>query len=68
MADYYALTSLPLPAPIHGSDGDYSIRALSDRERICIEDQLSGNGTRIALHSDTTAVIVPQTQIASAGM
>ncbi len=68
MAEYYGLTPSPLPAKLHGADGDYSIRTLSDRERIAIEDYFSTQDIKLALSSETTAVIVPQNQVANATM
>ena len=68
MADYYGLTRVPLPATLHGADAEYSIRTLSDRERLSIEDYFSSKDIKIALNSETTAVIVPQTQTANATM
>ena len=68
MSDYYALTGNPLPETMHGADAEYSIRTLSDRERLGIEDYFSSKDIKIALGSDTTAVIVPQSQIANIAM
>jgi hypothetical protein len=67
MVDYYALTKEPLPAALHGSGGEYSIRTLSDRERLAIEDYFFGKDIKIALDPESTAVIVPQGQTANAG-
>jgi hypothetical protein len=68
MAEYYGLTASPLPAKLHGADGGYSIRTLSDRERIAIEDYFSAQGVKIALGPESTAVIVPHNQVANATM
>ena len=68
MADYYALTSDPLPAPLHGADADCSIRTLSDRERLAIEDYFNRQGARVSLSPSTTAVVVPQDRTAKATM
>jgi hypothetical protein len=68
MADYYALTSEPLPTSLHGADAEYSIRTLSERERLAIEDHFFSKGLRIALNSGITAVVVPQNQTANASM
>lgn len=66
MADFYALTGDPLPKALHGVDGDFSIRTLSDRERLAIEDYFASKGIKVALKPDDTAVIVPQSQTANA--
>jgi hypothetical protein len=63
MANYFGLTGLPLPAPMHGADGDYAIRTLSDRERLAIEDYFSRKDTKVSLDPGTTAVVVPQGQL-----
>src|SRR5579859_3796694 len=68
MADYYALTKAPLPISLHGSDSEYSIRTLTERERIAIEDYFFGKGVKVAVDPATTAVIVPQGQTANAEM
>jgi len=68
MADCFALTGSPLPTALHGVDAEYSIRTLSDRERLSIEDYFSRKDIKIALNSTTTAVIVPQSQTAAATM
>lgn len=68
MADYYALTSSPLPTHLHGADGDYAIRTLSDRERLAIEDYFFRKAVKAALSPSTTAVVVPQDQTANATM
>jgi hypothetical protein len=68
MADYYGLTGAPLPTTLHGADGEYSVRTLSDRERLAIEDYFSTKDVKVALNSDTTAVIVPEGQTANATM
>lgn len=68
MADYYALTKEPLPPALHGSDAEYSIRTLSDRERLAIEDHFFSKDIKIALDPESTAVIVPQSQTANAAM
>lgn len=66
MADYYALTSVPLPSALHGADGEFSIRTLSDTERLAIEDYFFKTDVKVALSSKTTAVVVPQSQAAGA--
>lgn len=66
MADYYALTSNPLPPPVHGSDAGYIIRTLSERERLAIEDYFFKKDFKLTLDSSTTAVIVPHDQTANA--
>lgn len=68
MADYYALTGTPLPATLHGVDADYSIRTLSERERVSIEDYFFRNGIKLSLRPETTAVIVPQADANAATM
>jgi hypothetical protein len=66
MADFYALTKNPLPAGLHGSDGDNAIRTLSDHERLAIEDYFFRKDVSIALDPQTTAVVVPQNQVGNA--
>ncbi len=68
MADYYALTGAPLPATLHDNEAEYSIRTLSDRERLLIEDFFFTKDIKISLNPQTTAVIVPQSQTANATM
>jgi hypothetical protein len=68
MADYYALTSNPLPAPLHGADAGCEIRTLSDRERLAIEDYFFKKGIKVSLRPSTTAVIVPHDQTGNATM
>src|ERR1039458_3089451 len=58
MVDYYALTGSPLPQPLHGADADYSIRTLSEHERLAIEDYYFSRDTKVALDPATTAVVV----------
>lgn len=65
MADYYALTSNDLPASLQGVDGEFSIRTLSDRERLSIEDYFFRKQEKVSLGSKTTAVVVPQTLVAN---
>lgn len=62
MADLFAVTGFPLPTRLHGADGDYSIRPLSNRERLAIEDYLSKKDVKSSLSKETTAVVVPQSQ------
>jgi hypothetical protein len=62
----YALTAKPLPATLHGADGEYSIRTLTYDERLAIEDYFSSKEVKIALNNETSAVIVPQNETASA--
>jgi hypothetical protein len=66
MADYYALTTDPLPKALHGADAEYSIRTLSERERLSIEDFFSRKDIKLSLNPETTAVIVPQGQVGNA--
>lgn len=68
MADYYALTSNPLPTPLHGADLECAIRTLSERERLAIEDYFFRNDVKVTLSPTTTAVVLPQDQTASATM
>ncbi len=68
MADYYALTGTPLPTALHGSDADFAIRALSERERLAIEDYFFRKNIKLVLSPLATAVVVPQTQTANATM
>jgi hypothetical protein len=56
----YAITPGALPAALHGADGDYSIRTLTNQERVAIEDHLFGKNIKAVLSADTGAVIVPQ--------
>jgi len=57
-----------LPKTLHGVDAEYSIRSLSDRERLAIEDHLVTKNIKIALPTKTTAVILPQGQTANANL
>jgi hypothetical protein len=68
MADYYALTSNPLPTPLHGADADYAIRTLSERERLAIEDYFFKRDVNVTLSPSTTAVVVPHDQTANVTM
>lgn len=68
MANYYALTSKPLPAPLHGADADYAIRPLSERERLAIEDYFFRKDAKVTLSPSTTAVVVAHDQTANATM
>jgi len=60
MADCYALTSEPLPKSMHGGDAEYSIRTVSEHERLAIEDFLFSQDVEVTLDPATTAVVVPQ--------
>lgn len=61
MADFYALTSNPLPKRLHGSSADCSIRTLSSSERLQIEDRFFDNsGVKSSLDSATTSIVVAQ--------
>ena len=60
MSEYFALAAAELPATLLGTDGDYTIRRLSDDERLAIEDHFFRTGVKLALTTPTTAVIVPQ--------
>jgi hypothetical protein len=62
MAELYALTSEPLPEALHGADGSFGIRTLSDRERIAIEDHFFKTNSKIQLPPSTTAVVVAQNE------
>lgn len=62
MADYYALTGNPLPAHLHGADAAYSIRTLSDMERLAIEDYFFNRDVKVTLNPTVTAVVVPYDQ------
>ncbi len=68
MADYYAITSSPLPKSLHGVDADYAIRTLLERERLAIEDYFFRKDIKAALGPSTTAVIVAQDQTGNATM
>jgi Apea-like HEPN len=68
MADYYAITSNPLPTPLHGADSDHAIRTLLERERLAVEDYFFRKNVKVALSPSTTAVVVPQDQTANATM
>src|SRR5260370_21695366 len=60
MADYYALTSKPLPKRLLCKETDFSIRVMSQAERIAIEDYLFNKEIKITLDPATTAVVVSQ--------
>ena len=62
VSDFYALTTVPLPKVLHGSDGQYSIRTLSENERLAIEDYFFSKNIKLAVSSNSTAVIVAQNQ------
>ena len=67
MPDYYAVTSDPLPKALHMGGEDFSIRTLSESERIAVEDYLlSKGGTKTALKPETTAVIVSHSSMVGA--
>lgn len=66
VADFFGLTAFPIPTTMHGADGEFSIRALSDRERIAIEDYFSRKDVKLTLASNTTAVVVPHSHGANA--
>jgi hypothetical protein len=68
MADLFGLTAFPLPAPMHGTDGEFAIRTLSDRERLAIEDYFSQEDLKVTIAADSTAVVVPQNQVTKATM
>jgi Apea-like HEPN len=69
MADYYALTKTPLPPTLHGADADFSIRTLSDQERLSIEDHFfNKKDVEISLSNETTAVIIPSSRTSNATM
>lgn len=55
-----------MPSALHGSDAEYSIRTLSERERLSVENCFFSKGINIALSLGTTAVIVPQSRVAGA--
>jgi hypothetical protein len=59
MSDFYALTALPLPAALHGAEGNCAIRTLADWERLSIEDYFSRKEIKANLDSKTTAVVIP---------
>jgi hypothetical protein len=61
MADFYALTSSPLPKKLHGTSLDCSIRRLSSPERLEIEDHFfKKSGTKTGLDHAKTAIVVSQ--------
>lgn len=60
MPDYYALTDQPLPKALHGADPDSSIRTITERERLAIEDYLFNQNIKTTVNPDTTAVVVSQ--------
>src|SRR5438034_4365960 len=66
MADFFVLTKDPLPATLHGTHGEYSIRTLADRERISIEDFFSKREIKLSLSPETTAVVIPQSHTSNA--
>lgn len=67
MADYYAITSNPLPPPLQGADGDYAIRTLLERERLAM-DYFFRKEVKLTMSPSTTAVVVAQDQTANATM
>jgi len=55
------LTASPLPKRLHGTSTDCSIRPLSSRERLEIEDQFFRTiGVKSSLDSKTTGIVVSQ--------
>jgi len=68
MAEYYAFTANPLPGALLGADAEYSIRTLSDRERLSIEDYFFRNEIKGSLDPKATAVVVPLGPAATASM
>lgn len=62
MSDLYALTRAPLPKSLHGSDGEYSIRTLSENERLTIEDYFFGKNIKLTVPSTSTAIVFPHNQ------
>jgi hypothetical protein len=60
--DFYALTTVPLPKVLHGSDGEYSIGTLSENERLAIEDYFFGKNIKLSIPSTSTAVVFPHNQ------
>lgn len=66
MADYFAVTSTPLPIALHGADGGFAIRKLTERERLALEDRFFAGGTKLPVDREATAVMVPQSQAAGA--
>jgi len=62
VSDFYALTTVPLPKVLHGSDGEYSIRNLSENERLVIEDYFFSKNVRLTLPSVSTAIVVVNNQ------
>lgn len=67
MPDYYALTEVPLPKRLHGKDPNFSIKRLSQHERLSIEDRLFEKGIKAALDPSTTAVVVSQASMTGVG-
>jgi len=68
MAEYYALTSSPLPATLHGNDAVCEVRTLSERERLAIEDYFFRKDIKVTLGRSATAVIVPHDQAATSSL
>jgi len=61
MADFYALTTDPLPKNLHGTSSDCSIRRLSSPERLEIEDRFfKREAIKLGLDQETTAIVVSQ--------
>lgn len=59
MADFYALTTSPLPKKFFGTTADCSIRPLSSRERLAIEDYFfKEGGLKSSIEPTTTAMVV----------
>jgi hypothetical protein len=68
MMRYYGLTDRSLPADLTGSDAEYSISFISERERIAIEDYFFSQEMRVRLSTQTTAIIVPYSSAANLTM
>ena len=68
MANFYALSSTPLPEVLLGTDSECSIRTLHLEERIAIEDFFFLQGTKLELNADTTALVVSQDLLGKASL
>jgi hypothetical protein len=60
VADFYGLTSSPVPRELHGADSKCAIRLLSPQERLQIEDRFFQCGRPLRLKEDCTGVVVSQ--------
>jgi hypothetical protein len=64
MANYFAMTAIPLPAQLFGEDTGHSIRLITDEERIATEDFFFSLGERVRIDASTTVVVVSDSRLA----